>query len=124
MEAEEWENGSFSGPEGVQVYLLDNPPPDDMQTAIREGKAYRLLAVMGSQYREYAVVFTGLPILSIETGEEVRYEEVYGTLRFYQADTKEDWVLESLMSGHIRGGSSRLNTKKSYKITLYKQNQT
>ena len=124
MEAEEWENGSFSGPEGVQVYLLDNPLPDDKQTAIREGKAYRLLAVMGSQYREYAVVFTGLPILSIETGEEVRYEEVYGTLRFYQADTKEDWVLESPMSGHIRGGSSRLNPKKSYKITLYKQNQT
>ena len=28
------------------------------------------------------------------------------------------------MSGHIRGGSSRLNPKKSYKITLYKKNQT
>lgn len=124
METEEWEAGSFSGPSGVKVYLLDNPLTDDKQTVVREGKAYRLLAVKGDCYREYALVFTGLPILSIETGEEIRYEEVYGTLRFYQADTKEDWVLESLMSGHIRGGSSRLNPKKSYKITLYKQNQT
>jgi len=44
-------------------------------------------------------------------------------MRLLLSDTKEDWVFESPMSGHIRGGSSRLNPKKSYKITLYKQNQ-
>ena len=45
------------------------------------------------------------------------------SMRLLLSDTKEDWVFESLMSGHIRGGSSRLNPKKSYKMTLYKQNQ-
>ena len=124
MESDEWEAGSFSGTDGVDVWLLDNPLLDDKKTAIREGRAYRLLAVKGEVCREYQVIFTGLPVLSMETDQEIRYEEVYGTMRFYQADTKENWVMESLMSGHIRGGSSRLNPKKSYKMTLYKQNQT
>ena len=111
---------------GARIYLLDNPLEDDKQEAIRQGKSYRLLAVKGDQYREYAVVFTGLPILTLDTdsGAEIRYEEIYGSMRFYEADSKKDWVTESVMSGHIRGGSSRLNPKKSYKITLYKQNQT
>lgn len=125
MDTGEWEKGTFtSGRKGVEVYLLDNPLEDEKETSVREGKSYRLLAVRDHVCREYAVIFTGLPILSIETDEEIRYEEVYGTMRFLLADTKEDWAFESVMSGHIRGGSSRLNPKKSYKMTLYRQNQT
>ncbi len=125
MDTGEWERGSFtSGQKGVKVYLLDNPLEDEKEQSVREGKSYRLLAVRGEVCREYAVIFTGLPVLSIETDEEIRYEEVYGTMRFLLADTKKDWAFESAMSGHIRGGSSRLNPKKSYKMTLYRQNQT
>ena len=125
MENREWEKGTFtSAQKDVKVYLLDNPLEDEKESTIREGKNYRLLAVRDNSYREYAVVFTGLPILCIETNEEIRYDEVYGTIRFFLADTKEDWVFESAMSGHIRGGSSRLNPKKSYKMTLYKESQT
>lgn len=125
METADWESGRFSSAQkDVKVYLLDNPLEDDKQEAVKEGKAYRLLAVRGDVCREYAVVFTGLPILNIETDQEIRYEEVYGRTQLFLADTKEDWVFDSLMSGHIRGGSSRLNHKKSYKMTLYKQNQT
>jgi hypothetical protein len=125
MDTEEWEEGHFtSGDSSVTVYLLDNPLSDDKAQAIREGKVYRVLAVKGSVYREYSLVFTGLPVLSIETDEEIRYDEVYGNMKLYQAGTKQDWVLDSFMSGHIRGGSSRLNPKKSYKISLYKHNQT
>ena len=111
---------------GVKVWLLDNPLEDDKQEAVRSGKSYRLLAVKGDVCREYALVFTGLPILTLDTdtGAEIRYEEIYGTMRFYEADSKADWVTESVMSAHIRGGSSRLNPKKSYKMTLYKKNQT
>lgn len=124
MDMPEWEKGRFSsGHKGVRVYLLDNPLEDEKEKAVREGKRYRLLAVKDEVYREYGVIFTGLPILSIETEEEIRYDEVYGRMRLLLADTKEDWGFESLMSGHIRGGSSRLNPKKSYKMTLYKQNQ-
>lgn len=125
MDSKEWEAGAFTSAEkGVKVYLLDNPLEDEKEISVREGKRYRLLAVRDGACREYAVVFTGLPILSIETNEEIRYEEVYGTMRFLLADAKEDWAFESVMSGHIRGGSSRLNPKKSYKMTLYKENQT
>ena len=125
MDEAEWEAGKLSaGDPGVEIYLLENPLEDEKQAAIKEGKKYPLLAVKGNVYREYAIVFSGLPILSIETEEEIRYEEVYGSMRFFQSDSKEDWVMESLMSAHIRGGSSRLNPKKAYKMTLYKQNQT
>lgn len=124
MDTPEWEKGTFSsGQRNVKVYLLDNPLEDEKQKAVREGKRYRLLAVQGEACREYGVIFTGLPIISIETEEEIRYEEVYGRMSLLLADTKEDWSFESLMSGHIRGGSSRLNPKKSYKMTLYRQNQ-
>ena len=112
--------------EQCESLSLDNPFADAKQEAVREGKSYRLLAVKGERFRQYAVVFSGLPILCIDTdsGTEIRYEEAYGTMRLYHADTKENWVTESLMSAHIRGGSSRLNPKKSYKMTLYKKNQT
>ncbi len=124
MEVEQWEEGSFSsGQRGISVYLLDNPLEDVKKTSVKEGKSYRLLAVKDQVYQEYAIVFTGLPVLSIETDQEIRYEEVYGSMRFLLADRKTDWSFESLMSGHIRGGSSRLNPKKAYKMTLYKKNQ-
>lgn len=127
MEEQEWETVTFSAADsGVKVYLLDNPLLDDKQEAVRSGKSYRLLAVDKTSYREYALIFSGLPILTLDTdsGAEIRYEEIYGTMRFYEADSKKDWVTSRVMSGHIRGGSSRLNPKKSYKITLYKKNQT
>ncbi len=127
MDTEEWEAGNFSAQNAdVKVWLLDNPLQDQKSQAIVAGKRYRLLAVNQDFYKEYALVFTGLPILCIETetGKEIRYEELFGSMRFYEADKKEDWVRESIMSGHIRGGSSRLNHKKSYKMTLYKQDQS
>lgn len=127
MDEPSWERGTLqAAASGVKVWLLDNPLEDDKQEAVRSGKSYRLLAVKGDVCREYALVFTGLPILTLDTdtGAEIRYEEIYGTMRFYEADSKADWVTESVMSAHIRGGSSRLNPKKSYKMTLYKKNQT
>ena len=127
MDTKEWEQGAFScGQKGVKLYLLDNPLTDDKQEAVRQGKSYRLLAVRGDACREYRVVFTGLPILELHTDadQEIRYDEAYGHMRLLLANTKEDWSLESRMSGHIRGRSSRLNHKKSYKMTLYQQNQT
>lgn len=125
MDDPEWETGTFQGAGSTEVYLLEDPLADDKQEAIRTGKAYRLLAIKGGSYEIAQVVFSGLPMISLSTdsGEEIRYEEIYGCMRFYAADTKESWVTESVMSAHIRGGSSRLNPKKSYKMTLYKQNQ-
>ncbi len=127
MDEPSWETGTFQAADsGVKIWLLDNPAEDDKQEAVREGKSYRILAVSESSYREYRIVFTGLPVLTLDTdsGAEIRYEEIHGTMRFYKADSKTDWVTESVMSAHIRGGSSRLNPKKSYKMTLYKENQT
>lgn len=125
MDTSQWETGSFSsGESDIEIYLLDNPLRDDKQSAVKESRAYRLLAVKADACREYQVVFTGLPILCIDSEEEIRYDEVYGQMRLLLADTKEDWCFESRMSSHIRGGSSRLNPKKSYKMTLYKENQT
>ena len=46
MNNSQWEMGTFaSGEPGVEVYLLDNPLGDDKQSAVKEGRAYRLLAV-------------------------------------------------------------------------------
>lgn len=105
MDNSAWESGSFTGADGVELYLLDNPLLDDKQEAVKTGKAYRLLAVKGGNYEIVQVVFSGLPMISLTTdsGEEIRYDEIYGTMRFYAADTKENWVTESVMSAHMPG---------------------
>ena len=58
MDNSAWESGSFTGADGVELYLLDNPLLDDKQEAVKTGKAYRLLAVKGGNYEIVQVVFS------------------------------------------------------------------
>ena len=84
MDEPSWETGTFQAADsGVKIWLLDNPAEDDKQEAVREGKSYRILAVSKNSYREYRIVFTGLPVLTLDTdsGAEIRYEEIHGSMR-------------------------------------------
>ncbi len=124
MKNESWEPGELtSGQEDVQILFGQAFTRDDKQTAIREGTPYEFLAVKGDCYRSYYLVFTGLPIVSIET-EATAEEEIFGgTVRFWEADSKRDWAYSNILEAHIRGNTSRLYPKKGYKLTLKTQDR-
>ena len=124
MEDPVWERGEFtSGQPEVELLFEEAFTQEDKKTAIREGKRYEFLAVEGNRYRSYYLVFTGLPIVSIETAETAETEVFGGTLRFWASDTKYDWAGSNILEAHIRGNTSRLYPKKGYKLTLKKQDR-
>ncbi len=124
MEEKAWEPGEFtSGQPDVELLFERAFAQEDKQTAIREGTRYEFLAVQGNRYRSYYLVFTGLPIVSIETTETAETEIFGGTVRFWDADTKYDWAYSNILEAHIRGNTSRLYPKKGYKLTLKKQDR-
>lgn len=122
MEQEQWEDGELtSGQSEVTLLFAEDFSRVDKQTAIAQGKAYEFLAVKGNTYRSYYLVFTGLPIISIETEETPDTEVFGGTVRFWEADSKRDWSYSNILEANIRGNTSRIYPKKGYKLTLKKQ---
>ncbi len=124
MEEELWETGEItSGQPEVEILFEKAFTREDKQKAIREGTRFEFLAVRGGQYRSYYLVFTGLPIVSIETAETAETEIFGGSIRFWDANTKRDWFRSNILEAHIRGNTSRLYPKKGYKLSLKKQDR-
>ena len=75
-----------------------------------------------SEYREYALVYTSLPIIKINTrSEEIGNEAV--AMRFTLADNRGSAAKIITSEGiiHIRGNSTRNDPKKNFRLTLYRQ---
>lgn len=119
-----WEPGEItSGQEDVEIVFGQAFTEDDKRTAIREGTPYEFLAIQGERYRPYYLVFTGLPVVSIETEETAEAEVFGGTIRFWEADSKRDWAYSNILEAHIRGSTTRLYPKKGYKLALKTQDK-
>lgn len=124
MEEERWEAGELtSGQPDVSLLFSESIDKLDKQTMIREGKAVEFWAVRGDAYRKYSLVFTGLPIISIETTEHADVEVFGGTIRFWEAQSKQNWAYSNILEAHIRGNTSRIYPKKGYKLALKKQDK-
>lgn len=124
IENANWESGEItSGQEDVEIVFGQAFTRDDKLTAIREGTPYEFLAIQGNRCRSYYLVFTGLPIVSIETEETAETDIFGGTIRFWEADSKREWAYSNILEAHIRGNTSRLYPKKGYKLTLKTQDK-
>lgn len=79
MGAEEWPQLDLAafGDEKVRVAWIDDYAYDSCADAVREGYCYELLAYTETEYAYFDLVFTGLPIISIETDmiEELSRED-------------------------------------------------
>lgn len=125
MDSSRWETGEItSGQPDVRLLFSEAIGAKDKQSAIREGTAFSFLAVRGDVYRSYSLVFTGLPIVSVEADATPDTEIFGGTIRFWEADSKKDWFYSNILEAHIRGNTSRIYPKKGYKISLKKENNT
>lgn len=124
MESEAWESGTLTSlTKGVSLLFEENLTDSDKQEAIRTGKEFVFYAIQDEEYQTCRLVATGLPVISIETGETAETEVFGGSIYFWDNSTKVNWTSSNILEAHIRGNTSRLYPKKGYKLTLKKQNQ-
>lgn len=114
---------SFRLPE-YRLCFSPDPYFSDMENAVKENHPFELLLVRGSQFTALSVVFTTLPVLELTTE---RYGEDdgrnYGTFTLRDPYALESGysIADSQAEWHLRGGSTKIEEKPSYKISLKKQ---
>lgn len=88
-----------------------------------DASASRCIVYTNNEYREYAIVYTSLPVIEIDTrSERIGDEDV--PMRFTLADNRGSTTRLITSEGviHVRGNSTRNDPKNNYRITLYQQN--
>ena len=69
-------------------------------------------------YCKTKIVITNLPLISINTKEEIGSDDVKSTFKYINNSSKQK-IVSSNMKIHTRGASSSIFDKKSYRISFY-----
>lgn len=122
MDLEEWEAGTFSNvDDSIEILPMKDYTLLDKQETVAQGLQIPFLAWNreGGTCRKVYVVFTGLPVVKMETAADLDIDTVFaGTVSFYEACGQEDWVLTSVFEAHERGQTTRAYPKKGYRVNL------
>ncbi len=99
---------------GLTLCFVDDYAYDACADAIRDGYAYQIMAYTDETYSYSDVVFTGLPILSLHTAEEIATEDTPAALNLAFGNGER---LEANARAHLRGNASLVRLDKhSYKV--------
>ena len=99
---------------GLTLCFVDDYAYDTCADAIRDGYAYQIMAYTDETYSYSDVVFTGLPILSLHTAEEITTEDTPAALNLAFGNGER---LEANARAHLRGNASLVRLDKhSYKV--------
>ena len=99
---------------GLTLCFVDDYAYDVCADAIRDGYAYQIMAYTDEAYSYSDVVFTGLPILSLHTAEEITTEDTPTALNLAFGNGER---LEANARAHLRGNASLVRLDKhSYKV--------
>ena len=99
---------------GLTLCFVDDYAYDACADAIRDGYAYQIMAYTDEAYSYSDVVFTGLPILSLHTAEEITTEDTPVALNLASGNGER---LEANARAHLRGNASLVRLDKhSYKV--------
>ena len=99
---------------GLTLCFADDYTYDACADAIRDGYAYQIMAYTDEAYSYSDVVFTGLPILSLHTAEEITTEDAPAALNLAFGNGER---LETNARAHLRGNASLVRLDKhSYKV--------
>jgi len=122
MDFAEWEAGTFtSAEEEIQILPLQDYTLADKQQAVASGQAFLFLAWDEEEQTctEVQVVFTGLPVVRMETDADLDVDTVFaGSVVFYEPCRTADWVTTSVFQAHERGQTTRAYPKKGYRVNL------
>ena len=118
---ENWPELHLTAPQakGVKLAFVDDYSYDWCADALRDGYAYQGIAYTDTAFSYFDVVFTGLPQLCIDTrGQEIGQEDspVRVTMTAYG-----EAPLSSTGRMHLRGASTLLFEKKSYKLEFTRE---
>ena len=109
---DEWPQLHLTAPgaKGVQLVFVDDYSYDWRQDAVRDGYPYQVLAYTDEEFWYFDMVFTGLPIVTLQAGMEIPpHVDV-------PADVTISWPGEAPVSlharAHKRGATSLLFTQK------------
>ena len=121
MSEEYWE-GRLKLPAGDgKIYFVEDVYWQNKSEAISIGHAFELYHVNAKEYSVFNVVFTGMPIMNIQTGEQVGPEEDRtwsGDVWVYDQYRTAGRIQQAQCQYRVRGGSSREREKSSYKLEL------
>ena len=99
---------------GLTLCFVDDYAYDACADAIRDGYAYQIMAYTDETYSYSDVVFTGLPIFSLHTAEEITTEDTPAALNLAFGNGER---LEANARAHLRGNASLVRLDKhSYKV--------
>ncbi len=116
--AEEWPelHLTVQNAPGVTVCFSDDYTYDYCMDAIAEGYSYELMAYNDTHYSYFYIVFTGLPVVSINTDQDITIQE--DTAHFSIGTAQEGGLsCESLV--RLRGDGSLYETQKlGYRIAF------
>lgn len=120
----QWEKLEFmSGQPEYQILFIEDVTKRQKSDLISQGEKIGIIVFDNSQWSEYYITFTGLPIIDLATVEGIYGgEEIAGTACFYDTDFALRGTLQSEYNAHVRGNTSRLYPKKGYKFNLTKSN--
>ena len=110
---------SAPGAAGVKLMFVDDYTFDSCADAIRDGYAYEVLAYTEEEFSYLSLVFTALPQLCLFTdGQEITTEDA--RIRVTMMAGGEE-PLTAAASLHLRGASTLLFEKKSYKLEFLRE---
>ena len=116
---------------GTRMYFLEDPLFEDLASAAAQNHPFDLLVCSGDSFMRYRVIFTTLPVFSIEDPDRTELQEkgvyAYGTFRAWTPDDPEleGYTVKSTpVRWNLRGGTATVMPKKSIKLTLQKPDGT
>jgi len=99
---------------GMTVCFSDDYTYDSCCEAIAEGYSYELFSYTSKEYAYFNIVFTGLPVVSLNYDGEMTIDDTPVSFEF--SNTSEP-VLSSYGRAHLRGdGSLHWGTKSGYRV--------
>lgn len=122
MESDAWEEGVFTDFDGsVEILPLLDYTTLDKKSVIAKGQQVPFLAWKEPEKTcsLIYVVFTGLPVVRIETDADLDVDTVFaGTTVFYEPCSKTQWTVSSAFQAHERGQTTRAYPKRGYRMNL------
>ena len=112
---DEWPQIHLTAPgtKGVKLVFVDDYSYDWCSDALFSGYPYQIMAYTDTQYSYIDVIFTGLPLVQIETDEEISTLDTVAQVKISAFGAEP---VNSQAKVHYRGGGSLTREKKSYKV--------
>ncbi len=111
---DEWPDIHLTAPDAkdVQLVFVDDYSYDWCSDALRDGYPYQILAYTDTEFAYFDIVFTGLPVVTIQTDTAITYEDTAANVTL----ASPEGGLKTRAMAHLRGAGSSFSEKKSYKI--------